>query len=165
MNTPARIVHQMDGRLRLEIAARRNDEVYFSHLKKALELAGHIQQVRTNPVAASVTLAFTSPREMIMADLNRAGVSITAQTERAPVRTKHARIPRLAGMAAAGNADPMYVAAVLFGAVGIVQAVRGEIMLPALSAFWYAASALRMASDQTAQSTRRDGHVPASPLP
>ncbi|UUZ48174.1 hypothetical protein LP420_35560 [Massilia sp. B-10] len=57
----------------------------------------------------------------------------------------------------------MLLAALLFGAVGLVQAARGNIMLLTLSAFWYAASALRLAhlsADTTSTAARQ-----ALPLP
>jgi hypothetical protein len=40
--------------------------------------------------------------------------------------------------------NPMQMAGVLFGALGVAQALRGKIAVPALSAFWYAVNAFRL---------------------
>lgn len=146
MSTSARIVHQIDGRLRLEIPEHRDDPAYFAHLAAELQQSGHVRQARFNPAAASISIEFASPRADVMADLARAGVALPAQAAPAPADTSRGNVQGLPG-AGRMAADPMVLAGLLFATVGLIQTARGEIMLPALSAFWYAAGALRLARD------------------
>ena len=150
MSTPARIAHQIDGRLRIEVATQRGNVAWFARLARQLAQAAYVQRARANPQAACIVIDYTGPLERLLTALGQAALSLPG-------------LPPAARPAAPATGDPMLLAALLFGAVGLVQAARGDIMLPALSAFWYAASALRLAhlsADTTSTAARQ-----ALPLP
>ncbi len=142
--TPARIAHQTSGRIRIEVPSRRGDAVYFASLAEQLTdhltQSGQLARTRTNATAASLALEYSGPLELVLAQLQRCALQLslpdsdtgTPQSAAGPVHT-------------AWPLNPMTLAGAALGVVGLVQTARGEIMLPALSAFWYAASALRLA--------------------
>jgi hypothetical protein len=137
MTTPARIVHQTAGRIRIEVPDRRGDRDYFAALAEQLAQSGPVARARGNAAAASLVLEYGGPLAGVLEQLERCALRLTGPTNE-----------RAAGAALLGGTwerNPMLVVGALFGAVGLVQTARGEIMLPALSAFWYAASALRLA--------------------
>jgi hypothetical protein len=140
MNTPAHIAHQTPGRLRLAIPSRRGDDGFFKAVAGQLAQSGQITSARGNPVSASLVVEYAGALAPVLADFQRAGIDLTAV---APAGAG------AAGAASAGGAswpmEPMLMIGAAFGLVGVVQTVRGEILMPALTAFWYAASALRLA--------------------
>jgi hypothetical protein len=137
MTTPARIAHQTAGRIRIEVPDRRGDDDYFASLAERLAQSGQVLRARGNPAAASLVLEYGGPLEAVLEQLDRCSLRLSA-----PVRQD---APAAAMLGGTWERNPMLMVGALFGAVALVQTARGEIMLPALSAFWYAASALRLA--------------------
>lgn len=138
MSTPARIAHHTSGRIRIEVPSRRGDGAYFGALAEQLSQSGEVLRARGNPAAASLALEYRGPLEALLAQLERCSLQLSGAAPAAadlPVGFPFVSLPL----------SPMAMAGAAFGLVGLVQTARGQIMLPALSAFWYAASALRLA--------------------
>ena len=152
----ARVVHQVGDRTRLSIAARRGDQAYFDAVAEQLVGVEAIHRVTTNPLTGSVLVecsgslreALRKARAEALFDLVPVGASATAGTS----ATK-AEPPPTSGMG--GMASPMLLTSALFGVVGMVQTARGELMMPALAAFWYAFNAYQMAVGGGASVDRR----------
>ena len=150
MTTPARIAHQTVGRIRLEVPSRRGDHAFFTSLADQLAQSGQVARARGNARAASVVVEYSGPLEVLLAQCKACALQltgpalsgITATTGSAA--TTPPAVPIMAALAGA-RMNPMTMAGAAFAMIGLVQTARGEIMLPALSAFWYAASALRLA--------------------
>lgn len=146
MTTPARIVHQSSGRLRVEIPGKRGDRDFFATLAEHMASDEGVLAARGNAAAASLVVEHTSSAPALMRALAGAGLDLpspsdaTANEAKAGAGKIQSGVPGSSGR----HVEPMLIASAVFGAVGVIQALRGKIMIPALSAFWYAASAFRL---------------------
>lgn len=160
MNTPAntpahaaaRIAHRTPGRIRIEVPSHRGDDAFFNALATRVAQSGQVTRARANPAAASLVVEYGGPLEAVLAQLANCSLQVAAAPgvvaqDGAPAGAQATRpgLPVLPRLAAGADLIPMTLVGAAFGIVGLVQTARGEIMLPALSAFWYAASALRLA--------------------
>jgi hypothetical protein len=158
MTIRAQIAHELPGRVRVRLPDYRGDAAAFAQLEGALLESQLFHAVRGNPVTASLVLEFSGPKEQVLEAL-RAHMPVeldfsTSARGRAP---RSASIPTDPVRLVSGkDINAMFLVGILFGAVGLVQALRGKIMLPALSAFWYAGDAFQLArapqGDQAAAS-------------
>lgn len=162
MSAKAGIVHQTDGRVRLSIPERRGDALYFTALQDRFSGIGQVHRVSTNPVTGSVLLEFTGNLDEVMRAADGAAMfefAAAAKREDAGQRgaapvTYTELMMRLRAL----NLSPMLLAAGIFTAMGVLQTMRGKVMIPAISAFWYAANAYRqacMAPDSAAGAVER----------
>lgn len=133
MNTSAQVAHQSPGRVRLEIPSRRGDNDFFDTLSKQVAQSDQVSRARGNPAAASLVVEYAGPFERLVEQLERLELAL----ESPPGAVT--RLPP------GWNANAMLLAGAAFGVVGVIQTLRGEVMMPAMTAFWYAASALRLA--------------------
>ena len=137
MHTPAHVAHHTPGRIRLEIPSHRGDGTFFATLARQIGQAGQVRGARGNPASASLVVDYAGPLEALLAEFARCQLALDSKTS--------------GGAAVAARAlpgwriDPMLMASAAFGVVGVVQTLRGEVFMPAMTAFWYAASALRLA--------------------
>jgi hypothetical protein len=148
MTIRAQIAHELPGRVRVRLPDYRGDAAMFAQLEDALLESQLFHGVRGNPVTASLVLEFSGPKEQVLEALRaHMPVELDISTPPAPGRAPpSARIPTDPVRLVSGkDINAMFLAGTLFGAVGLVQAVRGRIMLPALSAFWCASNAFRLA--------------------
>ena len=140
MNTPARIAHQTRDRIRIAIPSRRGDDAYFQALAGQLAHSDQVRHTRVNPAAASLVIEFGGAPEDLLAELQRVALDLSSAADMAPDQA-----PPAPAQYGAWKVNPMFMAGAAFGVVGVIQTLRGEVLLPAMSAFWYAANALRMA--------------------
>lgn len=192
MTERARLTHQLDGRARLAIPARRGDAAYFSMLSAQLAGTDAVRSVRVNPLTGSVLVEFSGSLDQLVDGLDGgAALEVERPASAVAPAASHAAVANTAS--AAGHADganpgpgagppaaagaapaipvapappwrvvsgrelsPMHMAGALFSVVGVIQTVRGRVMMPALTAFWYAVHAFREA-DRTANGRSVDG--------
>jgi len=149
MKPTARVVHHIPGRARLNIQARRGDSAFFDKVADALSAEAGVNSAHVNPGTGSVLVEYSTRLDEVL----RAADDLFDLLP-APAFPENAK--------AVGQMMPpaMLIAGVFFGAVGVVQTVRGDILMPALTAYWYAWNALRMGSsaaaarpDRSAQAT------------
>lgn len=133
MSTPAHVAHQMPGRIRLEIPSRRGDNIFFDAMSRQMAQSGQVSRARGNPAAASLVVEYSGPLERLLEHFQRLELAL-ASAPGSAIR-----------MPAGWDTGSMLLAGAAFGVVGIIQTLRGEVMMPAMTAFWYAASALRLA--------------------
>lgn len=160
MNTPARIAHRTDGRIRIEVPSRRGDAAFFADLAAQLAQSGQVSRARGNAAAASVAIEYGGPLDTLLAQCERCQLDLARpaganDAQGASVGQRPAFMPTSwpvnwpanlgTNLSANLGANPLLVAGAAFGLVGLVQTARGDIMVPAMSAFWYAVSALRLA--------------------
>lgn len=139
MNTPAHIAHQTRDRIRIAIPSRRGDHAYFQNLAEQLAQSGQVRSTRVNPAAASLVVEFGGAPQDMLEQLRRVALDLSSAAEMEPPYAP------AAGPYGPWQANPMFLAGAAFGVVGVIQTLRGDVMLPAMSAFWYAANALRLA--------------------
>jgi hypothetical protein len=145
MRPKASIAHQTPRRVRLQLREHRGDAALFARIEDALRATRQFRDVRTNARTGSVTLDLDAP----LADsLGRAGSALPFDIEMPERRAAPARVDGIAldplRLVSGRALNPMFMAGTLFVAVGVVQAARGRLLVPALSAFWYATSAFRL---------------------
>jgi hypothetical protein len=145
----ARLAHSLPGRKRVKIDEKRGDAAYFARLEK--ELAGYhgLVAVETNPLTGTALIShatedaslwdYAGEHELFRLEKNEtaartpSGPAITGGTRTAEHKlyTKSRRrsdIRRLIFLGMMG--------------MGVVQAIEGNIAIPAIGAFWYAFSLL-----------------------
>jgi hypothetical protein len=148
MTVRAQIAHALPGRVRVRLPEQRGDADFFASLAEQLTASGLFQAVSTNPTTGSVVLEFEGPREAVLAKLSAQlpfALDLTGAPPAPPSGIGVAPDPLR--LVSGRDVNQMFLIGTLFGVVGLVQTFRGEIMLPALSAFWYAARAFRLSQD------------------
>jgi len=145
MNSRAVVAHQMPGRVRLAIAGRRGDSGYFRQLAQRYAGLGSVRRVRINPAAASLVIEYSGPLRQLLRQaedlfaLDGDGAAgsqdgVAAMMEAPPLTLVSGR-----------DLNPLFMAGAAFAAIGLVQSLRGQFMVPAATAFWYATSTLQQA--------------------
>jgi hypothetical protein len=156
MSLRVQVAHVTKGRARIQFPEQRGDLAFFGHMVQLIEQSGLVRSVRANPVTGSIVLEFDGRPEDLLAKLK----ALVAVEIAPPQAYRQSRSPRAATapftLVSGRDINPMLMAGTLFGAVGVVQTLRGHLLLPALSAFWIAASAFRMARNQTQGSAVAD---------
>jgi len=151
------ITHISRGRVRIKIPSRKGDRVFFSALKDKLpatsEIPG-IQRIEMNPTTGSV---------LIVHDLDFKGHDLTIfsghleqmglfklkpnDTPGTPVSQNIARtfkgINQQITDFTSGEIDLQSLVLLGLLGLGLYQFSRGQFMIPAISAFWYAATLLK----------------------
>jgi hypothetical protein len=156
----AYISHASSGRLRVRVPAKKNDPIYFSDLREYLAPVPGVVRVEVNPLTASVLVEHQLDLNSMddlkpVADYSEMSglFKLVVPTRAAPNR---ASIPLGQFLAAtmarfneqvrswtSGMLDFPTVAALGLISVGVVQASRGLIAVPAISALWYASEVLK----------------------
>lgn len=146
MSPAAAVVHRMPGRVRLSIPARRGDSAYFKRLTARFSAQDTVRHVKANPVAGSVLLEFSGSLAALM---QRAGAAelfdFEADWPDGGGQDAASRLLRPIHLVSGRDINPTYMAGVLFVVVGLLQSIRGRLMVPAITAFWYATSTFTQA--------------------
>jgi hypothetical protein len=149
------VAHVSQGRVRVKIPEKKNDQEYFSQLKKYLEPLPGVKKVETNSLTGSVlvlhTLDLKSLDDLkIMSDYSE----MLGLFKVAPPDASNASIARslaggfvglnqsVQGLTAGAMDLPTLGFFGLLG-VGLWQMSRGEVAVPAITALWYASSLLK----------------------
>lgn len=164
MTIRAQIAHSMPGRLRIRLPELRGNAEVFAQLEDLLLESRLVHGVRVNPVTASVTLEFDGQQEALLEAL-RTRLPFALDLSPAPgpahIRPSASFQPDPVRLVSGRDINAMFLAGTLFIGVGLVQALRGRIMLPALSAFWYANDAFRRARTQKGEQMTQQASAPS----
>ncbi len=135
MTAPVALIeHALTGRTRMRVKAMRGNPDYFATLEDNLARCAEVRRVRCDPRTAGVLLHHlpdslstiaTTASENDWFDLRG---SATAHS--------FALAPRIT------PPSPRLLLAGLFGGLAAIQTLRGDVMAPATSMFWYAATLL-----------------------
>jgi hypothetical protein len=148
MKPQGHIRHQVDGRVRIAVPQHRGDRAYFDKLGKQLGSVGPVRAVHTNALTGSVVLKYVGELDQVLKQLDGADLIDVAPQ----AATRHSHMNGQARPVL--QAGPMLLVGAFFSAVGVVQSLRGELALPAMSAFWYALNAFRVAASEVNASDR-----------
>jgi hypothetical protein len=155
----AYISHSTKGRLRIKIPLRKGDKAFFSslkdHLTKLSEFPG-IQKIVVNPMTGSMLLIHSLDMNPGDLTLIKAYVEQKGLFKIAAPRSARASAPISGNIAETfknadkkifnftnGELDIRSLALAGFFGLGFFQLSRGQFMIPAVSAFWYAATLLK----------------------
>jgi cation transport ATPase len=142
----ARVAHALPGRKRLKIEEKRGDEAYFSTVEKALSNTPGVVAVETNCRTGSVVVHHRPDEPTALQQAEKQGLfqlaapgpeGPTATPSIAANATRKASRPKQKATRANGvNLRPLII--VGWVGLGIAQAIKGNIAVPAIAAFWYA---------------------------
>jgi Heavy metal associated domain 2 len=151
----ARVCHFASGRLRVKIPEKRRDEVFFETVRESLAAWDSVERVAVNPLTASVLVEFsnigalfaenTLKNDLFAVDydaLEAAGETppaLTEQAARAFIQADAAVRRRTSGGADLRSAVFMFLLS-----AGVIQVLRGNVVAPAATLFWYAGDMLRV---------------------
>ena len=162
MPVNAQVAHRLPGRIRLRVGEKRGDPAYFSTLSEDVSRCDGVEHVKVNPATGSVVIEFSDSAENLEQQLRQVGVSIMLN------ETPSARnTPRTAGnghvapfhLVSNREITPMFMLGTMLAAVGIVQTLRGKILVPSLSVLWYAIEAFRQSGVARTGVTSTDGEL------
>jgi hypothetical protein len=156
----AYVCHASSGRVRVRIPAKKNDPIYFSGLREYLAPIPGVVRVEVNALTASVLVEHQLEMNSIddlkpVADYSEMSglFKLVVPTRAAPNRgaipvgqclaATIARFNEQVKSWTSGMLDFPTVAALGLISVGVVQASRGLIAVPAISALWYATEVLK----------------------
>jgi hypothetical protein len=139
-----RVMHQMQGRLRLRIADKRRDEMYFARLKETLVQCQGVESVTVNPLAGSALVVGAAAAEEVIRFAQKAELFEIIQERLVPVSNRLTdqvdRIDERLRDATGGQLDVTALAAVGLLAAGLFQISRRRVLPEGLTILWYAAS-------------------------
>jgi hypothetical protein len=148
----AYISHQLDGRARLRVAAKRGDAGYFAQLCRALRELPEVAAAQANPRTASLLLEYRGslPGLARLAQERRLFhlVGSESRSVRAQVRhTLRAMDQDLARISAGSWTfnDALFLALLGFA---VHEAMLGRLAAPAATLMWYAFSTLYLPEGQ-----------------
>lgn len=123
MTATARTLHAMTGRSRIRIPEMRGDTGWFEGVRDGIAAYPGITRVTANPASASLLVEGHDLAVRRIGSLAESQGWFRLEAEAEPV-------------AGRGGFEVLVPALVL---LALVQAVRGQIMVPALTLLWYAA--------------------------
>jgi hypothetical protein len=150
MATRAVIVHQIPGRARLLLRDRRGDTAYFSDLSDSVGRFENVQSARTNPTTGSMTLEFIGDLQTLLQQAEESDLFTVAESvlpESRPSSPASGRASPI-NLVSGRDVNRMFMVGSVLVVVGVIQTIRGELFPPAVSVFWMAAQAFRMAAGQ-----------------
>jgi hypothetical protein len=155
MATNAVIAHRIPGRARLLVRDKRGNIGYFSDLSESLGRLEGVQRTKTNPTTGSITLEFLGDLETILQhaeDTDLLSITESVLPERNPARGPEGSPSSLVrpmafpiNLVSGRDVNRMFMVGSVLLVVGVIQIIRGEWFPPAVSVFWMAATAFRMA--------------------
>lgn len=135
------VVHQIPGRVRMRIAARRGDAGYFSKLNDELRSIEGVRAVSTNHATSSVVLQHEGELRDLVARIRERNLDFSVKTDTAKIPTYTGIRP--VRIVSGRNINPMFMLGSTMIAMGVVQVLRGRIAVPAIASLWYAREAFR----------------------
>lgn len=135
------IVHQIPGRLRLRIPPMRGDAGYFSVLSDKLDTIEGVELVKVNPASASVVVQYAGEPQTLLERMRELDLDprIEDDTGGAALISGIEPIRLISGR----DINPMVMLGSALTVIGLVQTFRGKIVVPSITAFWYALEAFR----------------------
>jgi hypothetical protein len=148
MTTHAVIAHHMPGRVRVRIPERRRDSEFFSTIEALLPVIEGVEEVETNPLTASVLIKFTGTLidlfHKIREQIPDIDIQYPSQGQRARSSVSAVNMP-VVNIVSGRKINFIFMVGSVLTAVGLAQTIRGKILVPSISVFWYAMDAFRQA--------------------
>lgn len=145
----ARVAHSLPGRKRVKIDEKRGDDAYFATLEKELAECPGVVTVTTNPRTGTALINHTAEDPSLWGyvaehELFQLGKNETeARTPPRPSIAGRTKLAEHKSYGKSGNVPNMRLLIFLgMMGMGVVQAIEGNIAIPAIAAFWYAFSIL-----------------------
>jgi hypothetical protein len=145
----ARLAHSLPGRKRVKINEKRGDAAYFAMLEKELAAYHGLVAVETNPLTGTALIShatedaslwdYAVEHELFRLEKNETA----ARTPPRPAIIGGTRTTEHKSYTKSGRrSDIRRLIFLGMMGMGVVQAIQGNIAIPAIGAFWYAFSIL-----------------------
>lgn len=150
----ARICHLIPGRMRLRIPKRRGDIDYFALLRQKFTALDGVQGVEVNPSTSSLLISHSLDDVDSLTEYARAeslfDVTLNDSEESvSDIISGHAlSVDRGLQAFSSGKLNLSSLGFLVFLCLAIVQILRGQFFVPAITLFWYAIQALEMESQK-----------------
>ncbi len=165
----AQVCHQIPGRFRVKVPGRRRDEVYFLNARECILRCEGVISVATQPLTASLLIRhagnigaivrYAQEQGLFRLVGNAAPTPVQAGLPGARQSLDDDSPPLESG---ALNVDGVLVA--MLAGLGIYQALRGDIMAPAITLFWYAYVTFRSRQANETRGTTRQCDLAPAPI-
>jgi hypothetical protein len=142
----AHIVHQLRGRLRLQVREKRKDVAYFDAARARIETIAEVDEVRINATTGSILLLHSLQdhgglteqlKQLALFEITEDRTpGITAKTGLDSVGTGLADIEQIIRRGTAGSVDLKTLAYVCMMGLTVHQIMRGQILGPAMPMLW-----------------------------
>lgn len=141
------IAHQIDGRTRLRAFDRPLDRVGLAAFVEQFSQQPDIEMLDLREATGSLVIEHPLLDGTQLAErVAQAGGEIVAEPQApaaprdnlAVVRTGFANVEKLLGGVSGGGVDMRTLGFLVLFSLGVAQLLRGQIMIPAFSFFWYA---------------------------
>lgn len=142
----AAVVHALPGRVRLRFAMRRGDAAWFEVLADRLRAYPEVTAVTISPASAGVLVHHLGSLAQLTAEAERNGLFLVERLEVEPpdtvgeLRGKVAAFGRWMDMTTGDGGVVPAVVFVMLVVGGVAQLARGNVLAPAVTLFWYAAT-------------------------
>ena len=138
----ARLVHSLPGRKRVKVDEKRGDAAYFATLEK--ELTGVVVAVEINPLTGTALISHATEDASLSEYANEHELFHLGENETPPPTAR----PSIVGgtevaehksyTKSGKRPDIRWLIFLGMMGMGVVQAIEGNIAVPAIAAFWYA---------------------------
>ena len=142
----AHVGHSVPGRLRIKVPSKRSDAVYFAGIQDELSGCPGVLKVEVNALTGSVLLVHAGEPDTVgrfgeERDLFRLAAAPPSPPLRERVSDSVARLNGGISLLLGGPVDWRTCAVLGLVGLGLVQLARGQILAPAVTLLWYAATA------------------------
>jgi len=167
----AYISHFTARRLRIKVAEKRRDTVFFETVANRLATWDSIERVETNPLTASILIHFSDPQRLFLEavaknDLFNIDFEIAFDSSSEPMVTPAAvqsfeTVDETLRRWTKNRIDIRGVLFILLLASGMLQLLRRRLDTPAPTLLWYAGDLIGLWSDRGPNAAVADASGPA----
>lgn len=142
----ATVVHALPGRARLRIAARRGNAAWFQDLADRLRAYPEVTAVTISPASAGLLVHHLGSLSQVTEEAERNGLFLVERLDAespdtaTELRGKMAAFGRWMDMTTGDGGAVPAVVFVMLVVGGVTQLARGNVLAPAVTLFWYAAT-------------------------
>jgi len=154
MATNALIVHQLPQRIRLRIPEYRGDTAYFDKLKEKIRSIDNVRNVKTYPLTGGIAIEFDGNADDLLNKVQQHELNIQVDENLIEKKSKSAlrkNLSRPLNLVTGREITPMFMVGSVLAVVSLVQTLRGKILVPSISGFWYATQAFKQSGKSRRQ--------------
>jgi hypothetical protein len=157
------VCHRISGRVRLRIGERRGDAAYFERVSRALRRSAGVTHCQANPITGTVLIEHAGPLEQVLGVAQTQKLFCVDRSEPGlvPGRVRAAqgleRIDAELQHWTKGEADLRTLALAALIGLGVMQLIRGNVLAPAVTLFWYALMTLHFLQQQSGSGASDNG--------
>lgn len=145
----AQLVHELPGRIRLRVPARRGDTRYFAEVSETFDLCRAVLVAETNPRTASVLIHHEGEPRTVWSFAHEQALFVPESPENVAPRVMDRAIADArqidSWFRSSSGGDLDLGSVMTLGLVGLsaLQLMRGNVLAPSVTLAWYAITLLQ----------------------